>query len=356
MSEYGERKLRNGKNKMERPRAKDMVGLTATIPIEIVYASGLKPVDLNNVFITDPDPGGLVDEAERRGFPRNLCAWIKGIYAAALKLGISKVIGVTEGDCSNTHALLEILGVEGVEVVRFGYPASREVGDIRRELERLAGAFGVRLEEAEEQKKALDGVRRSIRRIDELTWRDGKVSGEENHLWLISCSDMTGDYEEFGNRARDFIAEAEAREPFRAEVRLGYMGIPPICSGLYDFCRELGAEIVFNEMQRQFSMPYETDSLVEQYRRYTYPYDIFFRLRDVTRVIKTRRIEAMLHYVQSFCFRQIQDRIVHETLDVPVLTIEFDRPGVIENRTKTRIEAFVEMLLERRKQRGYAGA
>ncbi len=32
------------------------VGLTTTIPVEVVLAAGLTPVDLNNLFIADPRP------------------------------------------------------------------------------------------------------------------------------------------------------------------------------------------------------------------------------------------------------------------------------------------------------------
>ena len=60
-----------------------MVGFTTTIPLEILIAAGRRPVDLNNIFITDPDPQGLIEEAEVAGFPRNICGWIKGLYGVA---------------------------------------------------------------------------------------------------------------------------------------------------------------------------------------------------------------------------------------------------------------------------------
>jgi benzoyl-CoA reductase/2-hydroxyglutaryl-CoA dehydratase subunit BcrC/BadD/HgdB len=69
-----------------------MVGFTTTIPLEILVAAGRRPVDLNNIFITDPDPQGLIEEAEFAGFPRNICGWIKGIYSVALSRGIREII------------------------------------------------------------------------------------------------------------------------------------------------------------------------------------------------------------------------------------------------------------------------
>ena len=57
----------------------EIVGLTTTVPVEVILAAGLTPADLNNVFITGDDPAGLVVRAELEGYPRNVCGWIKGI-------------------------------------------------------------------------------------------------------------------------------------------------------------------------------------------------------------------------------------------------------------------------------------
>ena len=121
-------------------------------------------------------------------------------------------------------------------------------------------------------------------------------------------------------------------------------GVPPILSDLHATCRELGAAVVLNEFQRQFSMPNDCGSLVEQYDVYTYPYDVFGRIEDLREQIARRRIEGVVHYVQSFCFRQIQDKLLRSGVGVPVLTLEADRPGVLDGAGRTRIEAFVEML------------
>ena len=57
--------------------------MTSSIPVEVLYAAGRVPVDLNNIFITDKDPSALIAQAEEEGFPRSVCAWIKGIFAVA---------------------------------------------------------------------------------------------------------------------------------------------------------------------------------------------------------------------------------------------------------------------------------
>ncbi len=91
-------------------------------------------------------------------------------------------------------------------------------------------------------------------------------------------------------------------------------------------------------------MPHACGSLVEQYVRYTYPYDLFFRLADVRQEIERRRLQGLIHYVQSFCFRAAQDALVRDFAQVPVLTVECDRPGPVDERTIVRLESFLEML------------
>jgi benzoyl-CoA reductase/2-hydroxyglutaryl-CoA dehydratase subunit BcrC/BadD/HgdB len=129
-------------------------------------------------------------------------------------------------------------------------------------------------------------------------------------------------------------------------VRLGLIGIPPIFADLFDYLEELGAQVVFNEIPRQFSMPYTCTcrDLIEQYLRYTYPYDIFARMADIAEAVARRRLDGLIHYTQSFCFRQIQDRLLRQQLNLPILTIEGDRPTPLDHRTRLRLEAFVDVL------------
>jgi benzoyl-CoA reductase/2-hydroxyglutaryl-CoA dehydratase subunit BcrC/BadD/HgdB len=110
---------------------------------------------------------------------------------------------------------------------------------------------------------------------------------------------------------------------------------------------------VFHEFQRQFSMPAAVAAppaadLVAQYLAYTYPYGIDGRIADITHAVRERRLDGLVHYVQSFCFRHIQDRLLREAVNAPVLTLEFDRPGPVDGQSRTRLEAFVEMLDARR--------
>ncbi|MCD6309779.1 MAG: 2-hydroxyacyl-CoA dehydratase, partial [Candidatus Eremiobacteraeota bacterium] len=129
-------------------------------------------------------------------------------------------------------------------------------------------------------------------------------------------------------------------------IRLGYAGIPPIFSDIYKFLEKQGARVVYNEVQRQFSMPLGGENLVDQYLKYTYPYSIQDRIKDINTEIKRRNIVGLIHYVQSFCHHQIEDIVLRKNVKIPVLTLEGDRPGPLDMRSRLRLEAFIETLRE----------
>jgi benzoyl-CoA reductase/2-hydroxyglutaryl-CoA dehydratase subunit BcrC/BadD/HgdB len=329
------------------------IGITTTVPIEVIYAAGHVPVDLNNVFVSHPACERLLEEAEVVGFPRSFCAWIKGIYGVVKEMhDLAAVVAVTQGDCSNTHALMETLQSEGVEVIPFAYPYEREYELLAVQMEIFMRRLGVDKDRVDETMRRLDAVRAKAHEIDRLTWDEGLVKGFENHLYLVSCSDMEGDPASFEARLETFTHEVRTRagqgglRNADEMIRLGYVGVPPLAPALYDFLEDLGARVVYNETQRQFSLPFATQDVVEKYRLYSYPYSIFYRLEDIRAEIERRRLAGVVHYVQSFCFRQVEDIILRKSLDIPVLTLELDRSTHIDARTGTRLESFVSMLEE----------
>ena len=222
------------------------VGLTTTIPVEVVLAAGLIPVDLNNLFIADPLALARVSQAEAAGFPRTLCAWIKGIYAALLAHPeIRAVIAACQGDCSNTQALGEILAAEGIEVIHFKFPYPRDREQLAREISALTARLGADPEAVARVQARLAPLRRQLRRLDRLTWETGQVHGQENFQWLISSSDFASDLTAYEQGLTAFLQEAEQR-PVAANgrVRLGFAGIPPILTDLWPYLEELGAAVV----------------------------------------------------------------------------------------------------------------
>ncbi|NPV27169.1 MAG: 2-hydroxyacyl-CoA dehydratase [Firmicutes bacterium] len=321
------------------------IGLTTTIPVEVILAAGRTPVDLNNILISSTNPGEKVEAAEVAGYPRNVCGWIKGLYTVANELeDLEGVIAVTQGDCSNTHALMETLELAGIQTIPFAYPYDRDRDLLKLQIEKLMAYFGVSWKQVNEIKQELDRIRRKVLQIDRLTWEMGLVSGFENHLFQVSCSDFEGDWVKFERKVDRFLEELSERPSSAGLIRLGYIGVPPIVLDLYDYLETIGARVVFNEVQRQFVMPHLAEDLVEQYLLYTYPYNIFGRLKDIEEQIRLRRLAGIIHYTQSFCFRQIEDLIVRKTLELPILSLEGDKPSRLDARSRLRIDAFIDIL------------
>src|SRR4030042_1952908 len=114
------------------------IGITTTVPVEVLLAAGYQPIDLNNVLVSAPDPTRYVTIAERDGFPLNCCAWIKGIYGVCLDGNIDDVLCVTSGDCSNTIMLMEVLKLKGLNAMPFAYPERPDKEQMDYVLEKMA--------------------------------------------------------------------------------------------------------------------------------------------------------------------------------------------------------------------------
>lgn len=322
------------------------IGLTTTVPVEILFAAGYKPIDLNNLFITSKDYMKYIDIAERDGFPKSLCAWIKGIYGACVDNDIKKIVGVIEGDCSNTKALVEVLSLRGIKVYPFSFPHTHKKEDVKKQITKFMDIFNVNLQEVENIRERLNKIRALAKKIDQLTYIDNKANGFENHLYQVSLSDFGGDVDRYEEEIKKAITEIKKRNENNKKIRLGYIGVPPMTGDIYTFVEKVDACFVYNEVQREFAFPraYESKSIFEQYYDYTYPYDIHFRINELKKQIEERKLDAIIHYTQAFCYRAVEDIVIKKELDIPVLNIEGDRLNILDARTKLRIEAFLDMI------------
>jgi benzoyl-CoA reductase/2-hydroxyglutaryl-CoA dehydratase subunit BcrC/BadD/HgdB len=221
-------------------------------------------------------------------------------------------------------------------------------------LEALAVSLGTTLEKAGSVQQELKLCRELARRLDEMTWRENKASGQENHLWLVSASDFNRDTRRYEKELSALLEACAGRPAYPdGETRLAYVGVPAVYAReLYPFIERNGGRVVFNEIQRQFTMPEPGNSLAEQYSNYTYPYSIHERLRDIRVEVKRRRVEGVIHYVQAFCHRGIGDIIFREALGLPVLTLEGNADFFLNAHTRTRVEAFLDMLQRVRQRSG----
>ena len=324
------------------------IGLTTTVPAEVLIAAGYTPVDLNNIFITSKDYLKYIDIAERDGFPKSLCTWIKGIYGACLENDIKEIVGVVEGDCSNTKALIGVLELRGIKVYPFSFPHGHKAEAVEQEIKTFMNTFNVTIEEVEATRKRLNEIRALAKEFDELSYIHNKVTGFENHLYQVSLSDFNGDIDVFEADLKKIISDIKNREPINRKLRLGYIGVPPMTCDIYEFVEQFDANFVYNEVQREFAFPRadKASNIFEQYYDYTYPYDTEFRIQELKKQIKERKLDGIIHYTQAFCYRAVEDIVLKEKLDIPILNIEGDKLNILDARTKLRLEAFLDMLLD----------
>lgn len=322
------------------------IAISTTLPLEILLAAKAEIIDLNNRFVTSPNGANWLAQAEKNGFPKSLCAWIKGLYGACMDAQPDLFVAVTEGDCSNTKGLNTILAHKGIPVLSFGYPQHNTPENVGAALKQFAADLQVDWADVEAMRTRLQKVRALGIELDRLTYETNQVSGFENHLWLVSFSDMDGNLEAFEEKLTKFIEEAKQRPVMTQSVRLAYIGVPPMTADLYGYVEDHGAHVVFNEVQRQFAMPHalSAESLAHQYAQYTYPYDLQARIADIQQAINERKIDGVIHYTQAFCYRALDDVILKDVLTCPVLTIEGDQATQLDGRTKLRLEAFIDML------------
>lgn len=321
------------------------IGLTTTVPVEIILASGRIPVDLNNIFVTSGKFKKYIEIAEQDGFPGSICSWIKGLYGVCVEEGITEIVGVVGGDCSNTKSLCELLAFKGITVHPFAYPHSRSSEELKFEMEKLASLLSTTLEEAEKFRVKLLPLRKKGILLDKLN-SEGKCNGLDSHLWQVSFSDFNGDFQKFESELDDKIKLISTSAIVPHSIKVAYIGVPPIVKDLYSFLEDKNALVVYNEVQREFAFPraLEASSLEEQYTNYTYPYDNTFRISEIKNELKARNVDCIIHYVQSFCHRAIDDILLKASIDLPILTIEGDKEEFLDARTKLRIETFVDMV------------
>lgn len=318
------------------------IGFTTSFPVEVLFAAGHIPIDLNNIFLTQ-DAEKHVQAAEIKGFPRTICTWIKGNYNAAVSSGLDEVLGVVQGDCSNGHSLLDMIHEEGIPVYRFSFPPEKSYAALDAEISRLEQHYGVTRQDTLRAKARLDSIREKLLILDEWTWKERIVTGKENHMWLVNSSDFNGNPDKYEEELDTFMRLAEKRDPIPARLRLAYLGVPPIYKNIYDSISELGGDVVFNEVQRQFSMPALLPDIVQQYLVYTYPYSVYDRLQDIQTELEKRSIQAVISYTQNFCHLQIDNLLLKKYIGLPFLNLEGDQPEDIDSRTQLRLESFFEV-------------
>ena len=336
-------------------RTQTKIGITTTVPIEAILASGAVPYDLNNAFISHSSPRGLIRDAERDGLPRNICNWVKGIYAVAKAENVDHVIAVDRGDCDAALAATRLLSESGVRVTPFSFPRRPDVTEMRKAIAELCDELGTTGEAAQAAYEDLADIRKMASQVD-LLGAKGVIPSAKVFTSLIGCTDLESDPTEYRSVLESVLSQyaSSSLEQSRQGPKLALIGVPPIYTDLLDVIESLGGQVVFQETPRSFSLAPSVGckSIHQAYSDYRYPYGYRIRLADIRDQCVSREVDGVIHYVQTFCPQGIEQKTVERGVAKPYLLLDGDAPGPTDSRTKLRLEAFMESLLHPRLNTG----
>ncbi len=338
-------------------RRKGRVGVFSTVPVEVILAAGMVPQDVNNLFVTNPEPMQLLHAADEGGVPRNICAWTRGLYGATIANNLGTIVVVPCGDCTNNVTMSELLERVGIRVIRFNYPVPGhdERAHLERELATFAEELGTTLEAANRTWEELKPLRELLRQVDEMGVAGGQLPAARARLLLLESTDFNGNPELFARRLSRGLEEARPSPDGRGP-RVAVFGIPTILDDLAQTLEEMGARPVLWETERDFAMIEPADSLVDQYLNYAYPRGLDARLERFVQLAEERRVESVLINAQAFCHHNLELKRVEEALaGYPTLVLESDVPGQVAARDRIRLEGFLSLSRARREESATAG-
>gem|GEM_PF-2151617 len=318
-----------------------VAGITALVPPELIYAAGWRPLDINNWI-----PGS---DARPRS---KLCAWTASWREAILggELKLDALVVVAGGDCHNALADGQVAARNVGRTHYFFYPFDGDAGYMEGQLRALEGFLGegLRGERAHDRAmRALEEVAAAKRlglRLEALR-SAGRADPGSTFDALISFSDLEGDPARFGGKVERLI---DASRDFRGTEGPGValIGVPPIYRDFHRACAEAGLRVVFDELPYEFLRlgGHDLRSLARSYSTYTFARPVEFRLGLLKRELSRRKVRGIIHYAQFTCHHLLEDGLLREELDLPMLTVQGDLPGRTPAQVRLRLEAFGELL------------
>jgi benzoyl-CoA reductase/2-hydroxyglutaryl-CoA dehydratase subunit BcrC/BadD/HgdB len=305
------------------------IGITALVPPEVIFACEGEPFDVNNVIPAS------------KKYPKNkLCAWT-AIWKDMLvnrEIAIDSLIVVAGGDCHNALVDGQKAANSGIPTHFFFYPFDGDTGYMESQLQKLSDFLGnIR---SPQKFKEIKQVKELGRKIDAKRC-DGRVTSADAFHSLISFSDLQGDIEKFKKVLSSIIENR-----IEVENRVALIGVPPIYHDFHEAAQSLGLHIVFDELPNEFLRHGGSDirTLARDYSDYTFSRPLDFRIGFLQKELEKRNVDGVIHYTQYACHHNLEDEVLREELDYPLLTIQGDLPGATSQQVKLRLEAFKEML------------
>jgi len=305
------------------------IGITALVPPELIFACSAAPFDVNNVITAS------------RKYPGNkLCAWT-AIWKEMLvkkEIGVDSLVVVAGGDCHNALVDGQKAAMSGIPTHFFFYPFDGDPQYLESQLHRLSRFLGgikspeifKEIGELKKQGQLLDKKRSC-----------GKLSSSDAFRILISFSDLGGDLAGFSRSIFDM-----QEKDIEVRNRIAMIGVPPIFHDFHETAQSLDLQIVFDELPYEFIRLGGRDiqEIAANYSGYTFARPLEFRIDFLKKELKKRRVDGVIHYTQFACHHMLEDEVLREKLDYPMLTIQGDLPGNTPQQVKLRLEAFREML------------
>ncbi len=318
-----------------------MTGLTAPIPLEILIAAGRQPVDLLQLFLQQPDPAAILEEATESGFAQDASVVEKALYGTILRHGIREVVITVNGD-RPVRELATWLQQHDVRVLFFHYPLDRSRETLALEIKKLARHFGAAPVDIDRTHHHLTTIREQLQHVDRLCWQDDRISSRENFRLQLAASDMKGDPEAFAAELDRTIARARHNRPGRHKRRIACLGDLPLWNDFFLTIEEFDARVVYHEVPHMVSMPQKADSLVEQYLAFDLPYDIPSRLQKSLDIARQRDVEGLI-FVRTGrgAGGGIEEILLRQRTRLPLLVIDCHTAGPLDLCSRLRLKDFL---------------
>ncbi len=308
------------------------IAITALVPPELIFACGGQPYDVNNVIPAS------------KKYPKNkLCAWT-AIWQEMLvkrEIKIDSLVVVAGGDCHNALVDGQKAAMSGIPTHFFFYPFDGNHKYMESQLNNLCGFLGnIKYPEKFREIKRL----KKIGQLIDKKRTSGKISSAEAFRILISFSDLLGDLNEF-RKALDTQLTPHLNAGIGVNT-VALIGVPPIYHDFHDVAQSLDLQIVFDELPHEFVRHTGTDinTVARDYCDYTFARPLDFRIEFLQKELEKRKVDGVIHYTQFACHHMLEDEILRQRLDYPMLTIQGDLPGKTPEQIKLRLEAFREVL------------
>ncbi len=305
------------------------IGITALVPPELIFSCGVAPFDVNNVIPAS------------RKYPGNkLCAWT-AIWKEMLvkkEIEVDSLVVVAGGDCHNALVDGQKAAMSGIPTHFFFYPFDGDPEYLGSQLQRLSLFLGGI--KSPEKFKEIGELKKQGQLLDKKRC-SGKLLSSEAFRILISFSDLAGDLAGFSR----IISDLQEKD-IEVRNRVALIGVPPIFHDFHETAQSLDLQIVFDELPYEFIRHGGSNiqEIAANYCGYTFARPLEFRIDFLKKELKRRRVDGVIHYTQFACHHMLEDEVLREKLDYPMLTIQGDLPGNTPQQVKLRLEAFREML------------